>query len=172
MKTFGNTSIGIHGKELPKFASTQDLKDYWKLSKSYNENPEVNSRLQLTQTHKYWAKPDEILIADGKEAEAPKDPLKTEHVIKEKKAEFPEKINSINNFSKEAVEVEPVQSDALHSRWTENVRYFCGLKGAHKENPKIRQSMIRYEQQPLPSCFSLTGYFEDPLKIINQYLLL
>ena len=38
MKTFGKVSIGVHGKELPKYSEVEDsnVKEWWKLNKNYN----------------------------------------------------------------------------------------------------------------------------------------
>ena len=37
MKTFGKVSIGVHGKELPKFSESQ-AKEWWKQKPGYSEN--------------------------------------------------------------------------------------------------------------------------------------
>lgn len=41
MRTFGKVSIGVHGKELPKYSETADLnvREWWKLKRGYNERP-------------------------------------------------------------------------------------------------------------------------------------
>jgi hypothetical protein len=38
MKTFGKVSIGVHGKELPRYAEEQDpnIKQWWTLKNGYN----------------------------------------------------------------------------------------------------------------------------------------
>lgn len=165
MKTFGNVSIGIHGKELPKYSSTANLKEYWKLGNKYKENPGYSSRIELEQTQKIWAKPDKLLISDGIEGSGPQDPFKEKYFPKSTKNEIAEKINKINHFVKEpGDETDGIGSGQMHSRWTENVHYFSQNRGAYEENPNMRESLVRYEALPLPSSFNPTGVFEDPLK--------
>ena len=43
MKTFGKVSIGVHGKELPKFSEDENAKEWWKNKKGYQENPHYKS---------------------------------------------------------------------------------------------------------------------------------
>ena len=38
MKTFGNVTIGVHGKELPKFADNLKTQQYWKFHSFENKN--------------------------------------------------------------------------------------------------------------------------------------
>ena len=73
MKTFGKVSIGVHGKELPKYAECQDqqTKEWWKLKRGYNDRPNYQSQKILRQTQKHWAKNDEMLLADVKDEPAP-----------------------------------------------------------------------------------------------------
>ena len=164
MKTFGNVAIGIHGKELPKFSQTQNMKEYWKLAQTYKDNPTVTSRLELRQTHKYWAKPDEMLLSNVREEAAPVDPFQVTHCPKEAKRDVCQKVNELNNFQHEAEELGPGNiSGAGHSRWTEVVHHFAPKRGAYEEDPNMRESLQRYEQEPLPSSFSPTGVFQDPL---------
>ncbi len=169
MKTFGNVAIGIHGKELPKFSQTQGLKEYWKLGNTYREQPEMNSAVLLRQTQKYWAKPDELRLADVQAAPAPSDPFKKTHIPKERKNEIAEKVQGINHFKDEAKDVaQNFSTGQVHSRWTEVVHYFSKTKSAYEEDPNMRQSLLRYEQLPLPSSFSPTGVFQDPLNKFQQ----
>lgn len=35
MKTFGKVSIGVHGKELPKYLDDDTVKEWWRLKKGY-----------------------------------------------------------------------------------------------------------------------------------------
>ena len=70
IKTFGAQAIGVHGKELPKFHQSA-VQQWWKLHPGYNLSPTNVSRLRLTQDHKFWAKNDNMLLADTLEEEAP-----------------------------------------------------------------------------------------------------
>ncbi len=169
MRTFGNISIGIHGKELPKFAKTQDLKEYWKLANTYRENPGRTSGVELRQTQKYWAQPDQMLLSDVRTDPAPPDPFKMTHVPRTAKKDIAEKVNNINNFGTEPVEsVSEAMASTMHARWTEVVHYFAKKRGAYEEDPSQRQSLVRYEQLPLPSSFSANGVFQDPLNRLRS----
>lgn len=64
MKTFGKVSIGVHGKELPKFSEDQSVKEFWKLKNGFAENPNHKSAKELHFKKKYWAKTDELYLAD------------------------------------------------------------------------------------------------------------
>lgn len=165
MKTFGNVAIGIHGKELPKFAQTQNVKEYWKLGNNYKDKPAMISALELHRTHKYWAKPEELLLTDVRQEAMAKDPLKITHVPKQAKTAIAEKVNGINHFKNEGVDYMSATGSAamMHSRWTEVVHYFEKKSSAYEEDPNMRQSLLRYEQLPLPSSFSPNGVFQDPL---------
>lgn len=44
---FGNVTIGIHGGELPKFASTENSKAWWKMQRASKDDPQIQSRLLL-----------------------------------------------------------------------------------------------------------------------------
>ncbi len=164
MRTFGNVSIGIHGKELPKFSRAQSVQEYWKLSSTYREQPTVSSGVELRRTHKYWAKPDPLLLSSVSKDPPPVDPFKLTHVPRPAKRDLAEKVNGINHFAAEQVESGGETAGVtMHTRWTEVVQYFAKKRGAYEEDPSQRQSLIRYEQQPLPSSFTPTGVFQDPL---------
>jgi len=163
MKTFGNVAIGIHGKELPKFSQTQNLKEYWKLGDTYTTQPANSSALLLRQTQKYWAKPDELKINDVVAEAPPPDKFKITHVPKERKTEICEKVQGINHFKSEAKEFASSTAYGSAHRWTEVVHYFSNKKSAYEEDPNQRVSLLRYEQLPLPSSFSPNGVFSDPL---------
>jgi len=60
MKVFGNVSIGIHGKELPKYHKS--INEWWQTRKGFNLQPKEISLLKLKQSKKYWAKPEDLLL--------------------------------------------------------------------------------------------------------------
>ena len=62
MRVFGNVSIGIHGKELPKYHKS--INEWWHTKSGFNPKPKENSLLRLKQSKKYWAKEDNILLSD------------------------------------------------------------------------------------------------------------
>ena len=47
---FGNVTIGIHGGELPKFASSVQSKEWWRMQHTSKDEPKIQSRLLLKQT--------------------------------------------------------------------------------------------------------------------------
>lgn len=53
----------------------------------------------MKQDNKFWARNDEMLLADTKFESGPMDPFKTISAAKEKKNNVIEKINNINHFS-------------------------------------------------------------------------
>jgi hypothetical protein len=69
---------------LPLFSNTKD-KEFWKLSKRYEDNPKNKSQKLYWQDNKYWAKNDEMLLGDTKTGENPIDPFKKERVVFYKK---------------------------------------------------------------------------------------
>lgn len=45
LKTFSNLTIGIHGKELPKFS--ENLEEYWKVRNEWKESPKNSTQTEL-----------------------------------------------------------------------------------------------------------------------------
>ena len=161
MKTFGNVAIGIHGKELPKFADRPESRQYWKRDNSYVEEPKIQSWLKLRQSQKYWAKPDLMLLNKTSDEPGPADPFKTVYVPKPKKVEICQKVNELNLF-----ENQPTGDAAAKrpARWTATVQKFMKQdKGAYEEDPGNRSSLVKQEMEPLYSSFSPDKVFADPL---------
>ena len=75
-KTFGKVSIGVHGKELPKFHEDNTVKEWWTHKDGYKNQPLYKSTKFMSQDKKFWAKNDEMLLADVKEEHGPVDPFK------------------------------------------------------------------------------------------------
>lgn len=73
---FGNVTVGIHGQELPKFNGQNNTKEWWKFRKTFTEKPECQSAVEMKETQKFWAKSDEIKLADVREDEPPVDCFK------------------------------------------------------------------------------------------------
>ena len=99
MRTFGKVSIGVHGKELPKFAEETDssVKEWWKLKNGYSENPQRQSAKELAHSKKFWSKKDLMLMADVTKEPGPIDPFKTIYSKVEKKVSVIDKVTSINH---------------------------------------------------------------------------
>ena len=114
MNTFGNVSIGIHGKELPKFSENKTGQKWWTMKPDYHQKPNFQSRLEMKQDQKFWAQNDPVLMSDVVEDPAPVDPLKKEFVPKVIKADVPEKINLIPFYGEEEdplnVDLKPIGS--------------------------------------------------------------
>ena len=82
MKTFGKVSIGVHGKELPKFGEDDAKKEWWKLRKGYNSNPHHRSAAQMSQDNKHWAPNDMMFLSDYQWSPGPKDGFKISYTAK------------------------------------------------------------------------------------------
>lgn len=158
-KTFGNVPIGVHGKELPKFQDDPSIREYWKLNNSYTEDPAIQSRKKLIQKNKFWAKPDEISLADTKTEPPPSDPFKLTHLRKNKKEEKMIKINEINAFKGESIESIP---RAHITRWSDSYQKFNIIKSNPRQEDKTEE-LIKNEEEPLYSSFAADKVFIDPL---------
>jgi hypothetical protein len=106
-KKYGTVTIGIHGQELPKFNEEMNSKEWWKVHKGYTENPDCGQSVAwLKQTHKYWAKPDEMRLADVNSSNnaAPIDPFKVEHIPQKYKFDVAPHVHKITHWKKEQSE--------------------------------------------------------------------
>ena len=169
IKTFGNVAIGIHGKELPKFALSRNLKEYWTINDSYNPIPKVSSNLTLNQNKKYWAKPDEMFLSSVRDDQGPKDPFKTTYAPSKYKRDISENVQRINHFKDEAREAVGAGSVLrTKPRWTEIVTKLSANRSVYEDDPNKRESLLRFELLPMPSTFSSTGIFQDPLKKLEH----
>lgn len=74
---FGNVTVGIHGQELPKFSQDSTTKEFWKFSQTFNDLPAWSSSIEMKENNKFWAKNDDIRLADVQHSHAPVDPFKT-----------------------------------------------------------------------------------------------
>jgi len=167
VKTFGNVTIGIHGRELAKFSEAQNSKEYWKLRDGYKEFPSSTSNLELRQTQKYWAKPDRMLLSDIHEGEGPRDPFKMKYVRLNRNLDLAEKVQHVNRFQNEPGELGGATVTLTQPRWTEVMQKLLQRYSIYDEDPTQRSSLIRSEFEPLPSSFSKTGIFQDPLNSLR-----
>lgn len=71
---FGEQTIGIHGQELPLYMKTEESKHWWKYFPQ--GQPKMDSQLLLKQSHKYWARNDEMLLGDMNHFGGPEDSFK------------------------------------------------------------------------------------------------
>lgn len=164
IKTFGKLHLGVHGQELPKFADDDMVKEYWKLREDYYQpNPKNLSQLEYKQQVKYWAKPDEIRLADVKETAPKGDPLKVFEALPEKTEEICKKVNEIYPEVKDQSETNFAAKpmDNLQ-KW--NAIIASTKPSVYQENPKERASFIKKEDAPLYSSFSPNKIFQDSLQ--------
>ena len=168
MKTFGKVSIGVHGKELPKFSESQSNKEWWKTKSGYSEQPLYKSHKLLKQDQKFWAKNDEMYLADTMSEMAPTDPFKTIYQKKVRKQEVIEKVTHIH-FNKPNEDEEilahhegPGVKRVHNYRWTtvEN-QYARKKKRLFDELPTAQPT--RADVMPLFSSFNPKGVFKPPM---------
>jgi hypothetical protein len=74
---FGQVTVGIHGQELPKFSDSEQTKEFWRFSKTFTHDSNSKSAVEMKENSKWWAKNDDMRLADVKEAHGPTDPFKT-----------------------------------------------------------------------------------------------
>jgi len=169
VKTFGNVVIGIHEKELPKFAENPNLREYWKYREDhYNENPRYESLQKYKQSIKHWAKPEELLLADTKDKLPPPDPLKLFVQLPNKKTECPLKVNDVpyETLASANVVLHPLKVPSVFNTPKYKSVYDCDLQ--------YLPPFIRYHNKPLYSSFSPNCIFTEPYPFlrVNKYLLL
>ena len=161
MKVFGNVSIGIHGKELPKFK--QNMAEWWKIRSGYNGQPKESSLVRMKQNMKFWAKTEDIIIADMQNTQPPPDIFKETYVKKKTKnqiAENPNKLNSVKHKSSNAFGANS-QRPKKEYRWTSIENQFAERSNKFTaEVDKARAERSDYE--PLYSSFHPTGTFIPP----------
>ena len=162
MKTFGNITIGIHGKELPKFADKKNTHEYWKHFKSYKENPQFKSSLEMRQAKRYWATPDKMRLNDVQETPPPPDPFKATFVLPIHKNKVEGKVNEAYQFTGE-----PKDSliTKIRPRWTEFIHNIQQKKSVYDDNTSNKEYIKSIEERPLPSSFTKSGIFIDPLVV-------
>ncbi len=95
MKTFSNQTIGVHGHELPKFAETEEFKEFWKHREGWVENPKYISQVELLEDNKFWKKREEMKIKDHTDEIPEIDEFKKLHIPKEKEKEVVIKVNNL-----------------------------------------------------------------------------
>ena len=154
---FASDTIGVHGKELPKFAESPNATEYWKLrTEFYNPAPENNSRLVVKQNMKYWAKPDEFKLADAQTTLPSPDVFKSTHVPKESKEPDLKKVNEVlpgDNFERPSLRT-------ISHKWSSEIAK--NYKSIYSVLANQRPSFLKKEQEPLYSSFSPNKTFDDP----------
>lgn len=135
LKMFSSTAIGIHGKELPKFADYQP--EYWRLRPGFTTAPAVTSHLEVEQRKKYWAPIDTYKLMDKDADPPPPDSFKSTHILPNKQPRpvtvkptqmVPEGFNPMEHRDP------PTDARRHNYRWTTLVHYF--KKGSIFAPPK------------------------------------
>jgi hypothetical protein len=135
LKTFSSTAIGIHGKELPKFAEYQP--EYWRLRPGFTTAPPLTSHLEVEQRKKYWAPIDTYKLMDKDSDPPPPDPLKAVHMLpgKEKQPVTLKPTELVaEGFNPMEHRDLPPEGRRHNYRWTTLVHYF--KKGSIFAPPK------------------------------------
>jgi hypothetical protein len=71
MQKFGNISLGIHGKELPKYSDSTPDREYWKNYNGYANSPIHQSAKLLKMGQNLYSKPDLFLMSQYNESQQP-----------------------------------------------------------------------------------------------------
>jgi hypothetical protein len=133
LKHFSHHAVGVHGQELPKFAESENMKEFWKFKDGYCENPRYQSQVDLKESHKFWKKPEELLLLEHKDEVPKQDVFKREKVLPEKKDDLVIKVNQVN-FYKDFDPAHPKPIDITKPsknhiyRWTSLVHQFAPQK--------------------------------------------
>lgn len=99
---------------MPKFNEDKNSKEWWRFTRTFNENPDNRSALEMKETNKFWAKNDEIKLADVREELPPQDPFKTEHNKKLVKDEVAMKVHTINHWHSNDTEAKVTEFKVGH----------------------------------------------------------
>ena len=98
LKTFAHRPRGVHGHELPKFSTSENTKEFWKLREGYVENPKHKSQLEYLQEIKYWKKPEELLLSEHRDYIEPKREKRAFTLPNKVKDDITPNINQINFY--------------------------------------------------------------------------
>ena len=144
---FGNVTVGIHGQELPKFSQDSNTKEFWKFSQTFNDAPNWQSSVEMKENSKYWAKNDDIRLADVQHSNAPADPFKTQYEPKKQKNEVVSKIHTINHWHREnddkVLEPQFVKGFVKAVKWTEQEK-FIRCQGEDRLFDKVVKNAENY----------------------------
>ena len=133
---FSKQIIGVHGHELPKFAESASMKEFWKHREGYCDEPRYNSRVEYKESIKYWKPCEELLLNEHRdEPPQSKDPFKVEHHPIEHKNSDKNmilKVNNVNHFHNFNPNI-PFEFNAVKPckhiyRWTTLVNQFTSHK--------------------------------------------
>jgi len=166
-KNFANFPNSIHGKGLPLFATSQ--RDFWISGKP--PRPINSSQKELREKQKIWAKPDMFLLSSYRNQEAPEDPFKSFKKLRVFKNEVADKVTNID-LSIKTPNINPIENENEgiagtlgKQKWTDKeFKEFLNQKCVYEEDPNLRESLIRSENEALFSSFSKDHKFKELLK--------
>ena len=129
-KHFAQHAIGVHGQELPKFAESEKMKEFWKFKEGYCENPKFNSQVELLESHKYWKEPEELYLSEHRPYVEP--PGIRREKLPEKKDDLIIKVNHVNFYKDfDPTQVRPLDYEKTKKhiyRWSSLVTQFAPSK--------------------------------------------
>lgn len=98
--TFNKETHGIHGHDLPKYAQSKTLNEFWKNDEHYCKWPKHSSLVEYKESMKYWKPCEEMLINEHRDAEVQqKDPFKCEYHPIDKNKKYNEMVIKVNNVN-------------------------------------------------------------------------
>lgn len=161
LKTFSDHPKGVHGHELPKFSTSENTKEFWKLREGYVENPKHSSQLEYLEEIKYWKKPEELLLNEHREYIEPKKEKRSITLPNKKKDDITPSVNKINFYEGfDPYYVKPVDYKirSVHKyRWTtimdkflsgkfKSGRLFEALENEDKKKEMEKNQKIKVEE--------------------------
>lgn len=163
MKVFSKQTIGVHGHELPKFADSEQYKEFWKFREGWVENPNYQSQVELLENQKFWKKNEDLKIKDHTEDIPDIDDFKKEYFPMNKKGEIILKVNGLNHFKNfdpnnpEPIDIDNIKRKHIY-RWTTLVNQFCSQKF---KNGRYFDSLPVAANTPLDDKAMYSSFNED-----------
>ena len=161
LKTFSDHPKGVHGHELPKFSTSENTKEFWKLREGYVENPKHSSQFEYLEEIKYWKKPEELLLNEHREYIEPKKEKRSITLPNKKKDDITPSVNKINFYEGfDPYYIKPVDYKirSVHKyRWTtimdkflsgkfKSGRLFEALENEDKKKEMEKNQKIKVEE--------------------------
>ena len=116
----------------------------------------------MKQTNKYWAKDDEVLLADIKEGQAPSDPFKTTYVKKQNKKNDSTEKALTKNYLKNGNAAKKGHLHQTNWRWTEVENRYTSVKGRLFDKMPVAFNSP-FDYNPLFSSFTKDKIFVPPM---------
>ena len=98
--TFNKETHGIHGHDLPKYAQSKTMNEFWKNDEHYCKSPKHSSLVEYKESIKYWKPSEEMLLNEHRDEEMQqKDPFKCEYHPIDKNKKYNEMVIKVNNVN-------------------------------------------------------------------------